>query len=711
MEKTNFGYSLKNIPIPKKEHYMKSLIDKTYKFLRRMRWKAYFFENPSGEKKRENFGFNSEKSPPPVKDLLAFEADMYKLIKNIQYKQHYSNSLQQKMNKDIKDMRSSGCFYVEADKTTNIYKLSPGQYNKLLNDNITTTYTKQSILAKSTIDAEAKTIAEKHLIADRAEVFAVRDTYITLKDHKDNFVNNPKCRLINPAKGEMGIVSKKLLEAINMQVHRGINANQWRNTGTVIEWFNSIKSKDSCKFVQLDIVEFYPSISQKLLTDALNFAKIHTDIDENTHDVIMHSRKSLLFRKEEVWVKKDNSSFDVTMGSYDGAEVCELVGLFILDRIKRECPGLELGLYRDDGLGTTRNLSGPQTERLRKKLFSIFKSCGLKITVDCNLTQVDFLDVTFNLDTGKFWPYRKPNNNPLYIHQKSNHPPSIIKQLPTMIASRVSATSCDEIEFNKVKPEYDSALRVSGFKQGIKFTKDPQQRSRHRQRKVIWFNPPYNASVLTNIGKAFLAMLSKHFPRDHKYYKIFNKQTVKLSYSCCPNVKSIISQHNRKLLHCKEDVVAPVEPKCNCRKPELCPLSGHCLQSSVIYKATVSSENEEKFYIGATEQTFKKRFPKHKDALEKKNAKSATSLSTYVWRLKDKGETPTIKWEILKKCRPYTCGSRRCDVCLSEKLCILKADAQCINMNTELMQKCRHSNKFKLKAVHEKGKCTKGSNP
>ena len=151
---------------------------------------------------------------------------MYKLIKNIQYKQHYSNSLQQKMNKDIKDMRSSGCFYVEADKTTNIYKLSPGQYNKLLNDNITTTYTKQSILAKSTIDAEAKTIAEKHLIADRAEVFAVRDTYITLKDHKDNFVNNPKCRLINPAKGEMGIVSKKLLEAINMQVHRGINANQ-----------------------------------------------------------------------------------------------------------------------------------------------------------------------------------------------------------------------------------------------------------------------------------------------------------------------------------------------------------------------------------------------------------------------------------------------------------------------------------------------------
>ena len=200
-----------------------------------------------------------------------------------------------------------------------------------------------------------------------------------------------------------------------------------------------------------------------------------------------------------------------------------------------------------------------------------------------------------------------------------------------------------------------------------------------------------------------MSLLSKHFPRDHKFYKIFNKQTVKLSYSCCPNVGSIISQHNQKLLNCKEDAISQ-EEKCNCRKPELCPLSGHCLQSSVIYKATVSSENEERHYIGATEQTFKKRYPNHKDAITKKSGKTATSLSTYVWRLKDAGEIPTIKWEIMRKCRPYRCGTRKCDVCLSEKLCILKAETSCINANTELMQKCRHSNKFKLKAVKVEGK-------
>ena len=129
-------------------------------------------------------------------------------------------------------------------------------------------------------------------------------------------------------------------------------------------------------------------------------------------------------------MKKDNPSFDVTMGSYDGAEVCELVGLYILDRIRLECPDIKLGLYRDDGLGTTNNLSGPDTENLRKKLFQIFKSCDLNITVDYNLAQADFLDVTFNLVSEKFWPYRMPNNDPLYIHQNSNHPPTIMKQLP-----------------------------------------------------------------------------------------------------------------------------------------------------------------------------------------------------------------------------------------------------------------------------------------
>ena len=111
---------------------------------------------------------------------------------------------------------------------------------------------------------------------------------------------------------------------------------------------------------------------------------------------------------------------------------------------------------------------GPQLEKLRKKLFALFKLCGLQITLDCNQLQVDFLDVTFNLQSEKYWPYRKPNNEPLYIHVESNHPPSITKQLPSMIEDRKSSISCDEHEFYKSKEYYESsALRNSGFKQSI----------------------------------------------------------------------------------------------------------------------------------------------------------------------------------------------------------------------------------------------------
>ena len=80
----------------------------------------------------------------------------------------------------------------------------------------------------------------------------------------------------------MGIVSKKLLESINSRVLAATHVNQWRSTGTVIDWFKQVKNKSRCRFVQLDIVEFYPSISHKLLTDALNFASKHTDIDSDT---------------------------------------------------------------------------------------------------------------------------------------------------------------------------------------------------------------------------------------------------------------------------------------------------------------------------------------------------------------------------------------------------------------------------------------------
>ena len=204
----------------------------------------------------------------------------------------------------------------------------------------------------------------------------------------------------------------------------------------MITWFKNIKSKSSSSFIKFDNVDFYLSISKDLLLKAINFAKSVTPIQDKFIETILHSRKALLFNTNDVWFKKDNPDFDVTMGSYDGAEVCELVELYIPDILTKEFSHDMTDLYRDDELGCFQNVSGPKSKKAKKKLCKIFKQSGLSITVECNLQITDFLDVTFDLRTDKYYPYRKDNNQLLYINKQSNHPPSIIKQIPSMVSRR-----------------------------------------------------------------------------------------------------------------------------------------------------------------------------------------------------------------------------------------------------------------------------------
>ena len=450
-----------------------------------------------------------------------------------------------------------------------------------------------------------------------------------------------------------------------------------------------------CKFLQFDVVEFYPSISENLLEQAINFAKNFANISDEAYTTIMHARKSLLFSNSEIWLKKENPQFDVTMGSFDGAEVCELVGQFLLHQVKQKLKNVDIGLYRDDGLGVTGKMSGPDQERMNKEIIQIFKNYGLRITIQAGLDQVNFLDVTLDIRSGKFWPYSKPNNLPLYINKDSNHPPSIIKQLPSMIEKRISDLSCNKEEFEKAKEGYNKALEESGYAANIMYSKK-QPTKKQRMRKVIWYNPPFNSQVKTNVGRAFLNLLNKHFGTGHRFNKIFNKNTVKLSYSCMPSIEKIISKHNKRVLG-NNRPQNQTATNCNCRVPRDCPLSGSCQESAIVYKAEVSSSQGKKTYIGSTETSFKLRFANHKQSLEKSDKSTQTSLSKYVWELKNQQVEHTIKWEIVKRSSPYKCGTRICDLCLSEKFFILTADPlNCINRNSELLQKCRHRNKFKL---------------
>ena len=242
------------------------------------------------------------------------------------------------------------------------------------------------------------------------------EAYITIKDHKDEFPNKITCLLINPSKSSIGRISKHILDKINSQILLFKKLNQWKDTSDVIEWYKAIDDKQNSSFIQFDIESFYPSIKKELFDSAILFAKTITDISDEELNIIMESRKTLLFNNEIPWVKKEgNENFDVSMGCYDGSEVCEIVGSYLLNLLCEILDKEQVGLYRDDGLAVVKHLSGPQIEQKRKNIIKIFKDNGLNITIQANLKVAKFLDVELNLNNGIFRPYRKPDNIPVYI--------------------------------------------------------------------------------------------------------------------------------------------------------------------------------------------------------------------------------------------------------------------------------------------------------
>ena len=135
------------------------------------------------------------------------------------------------------------------------------------------------------------------------------------------------------------------------------------------------------------------------------------------------------------------------------------------------------------------------------------------------------------------------------LNSNSNHPPAIIKHLPAAIGRRISDISSSKELFNKAKPHYESALKQSGHDKKLIYTerKKPVPHTalnsrKNRQRNIIWFNPPYSMNVQTNIGREFLNLVSKHFPKNHRYNKIFNKNNIKVSYSCTDNLQKSSKQ-------------------------------------------------------------------------------------------------------------------------------------------------------------------------
>lgn len=704
LEPVNLGYSTKNIPLPSKNAYLKSLISKTEAFLRNLRWKTFFFLNPKAATENiENYGFKSTKSPPNIAELKEFEDGLTKIIQNIEF-HHTANKFQKKLSTDIDKINIEDTLLVPADKTTNFYKVKPNVYKDLLDKNITKDYKKASNKTEMQYTLENKSIASKLGLSDRIDKAAKTQAFVTLKDHKPNFKNKPTCRLINPCKTEIGKISKQILDRINTNIRQSTKMNQWKNSDEVISWYNSRQLTKSSSFICFDICDFYPSITEDLLKKALDYGARFNTISNDEREIILSSKKSLLFNNDEPWFKRSNSHFDVTMGSFDGAETCELVGLYLLSQLN-VLVGVDAGLYRDDGLAIC-NKPPKQIEHIKKQICAIFAKNKLKITIDCNKKIVNFLDVTFNITEGTYGPYMKPNNIPLYVHMESNHPPSIIKNIPLNVNKRLNSISANKNVFDAAASEYQKALDKSGYshtlvyeEKGNSGTQNRTKNKRNRTRNIIWFNPPFSKNVKTNVGKKFFCLLDKCFPIGSKLHKLLNRNTVKLSYSCMPNVQTIISAHNKSELSKHSAIDMEEQASCNCRSRQNCPLQNQCLTTNIIYQASVTraDNNGVETYIGLTENSFKTRYSNHMHSFNNPKHRKDTALSEYIWNLKDSGINYTLKWRIMRRARPYSTISKMCNLCTAEKFFIIcKPNLSSLNKRNELVSTCRHRRKHLL---------------
>ena len=158
------AYSTNNKPIPTERNYRLQLIEKTDLFIKKIRWKAIFYDMKFNNKNKNNSNINnnmkdnsknngdgtlkknssryrikSNKYPPQMKDLIAFEKKMTYLVHQIRFRK-VKSKFQEKLYKDLKTIKSSNKTITPVGKTTNMYKLTKDEYNKLLGNTVTSTY-------------------------------------------------------------------------------------------------------------------------------------------------------------------------------------------------------------------------------------------------------------------------------------------------------------------------------------------------------------------------------------------------------------------------------------------------------------------------------------------------------------------------------------------------------------------------------------------
>ena len=185
-------------------------------------------------------------------------------------------------------------------------------------------------------------------------------------------------------------------------------------------------------------------------------------------------------------------------------------------------------------------------------------------------------------------------------------------------------------------------------------------------------------------------MINTCFPPSHPLSKIINRNTIKVSYRCMPNMGRVISKHNSQVSK-KEMDVPP--PGCNCRGgPSKCPVGGKCLTQGVVYQATVVREDNgsTETYTGLTARTFKRRLYEHNQDFNHQK-REGTTLSNHVWGLKNTQIPHKISWKILSRGQSFNPTNKQCNLCLKEKYFIMfRPEGATLNDRSEFFATCRH---------------------
>ena len=217
--------------------------------------------------------------------------------------------------------------------------------------------------------------------------------------------------------------------------------------------------------------------------------------------------KSILSDNHRTRVKSHVDNFNVP------------IGIYIYDMFGRIVNLEQMGFYQDDRIIFIPDSNGPKTSEIQKKIIRAFKLQGLQIEISSNLKIIDFLDVTLNLNNGTFKTFSKSNSTPTYMNIDSNHPRSILKQILNAVNQMINRlSSCTGI-FKESKSIYDEALKNSRFKGRLEYVNpmhsgsngrsnscetwvliklgDTNNRQgKKRNRRAIWFNPPFSKLIV-----------------------------------------------------------------------------------------------------------------------------------------------------------------------------------------------------------------------